>query len=284
MAPYQVEADMDPIRQVFAIDVPELGPLPVRETPCLLCGRRDIEPLNTFVLNGQRLYTVRCIHDGMIWLDPQPTAAFYELLYGRLYHHPGLHDALLEQATLDVHGNAEDRRRVAALRLDQIEQFAAPGRLLEVGFGGGAVLVEAAARGWQPVGLELDAGCVAAMNALGIPAYLGTLPEFDAAPAGFDVVAMYSVIEHTLDPLAYLARARELLRPGGVLALRLPDTEPEGPPASLLAHVYHFNSHTVTLLLRRAGFAIERIDSFTLWKPTRYPGALWNMNVVGRRA
>ena len=275
---------MQTIREVFDIDVPELGEVPARAVPCLLCGRRDGVPLNTFRLNGTRFHTVRCPHDGMMWLDPQPTAAFYETLYGRLYHHPGLYEALLEQVTLDVHGNADDRRRVAALRLDQIEQFAAPGRLLEVGFGGGAVLIEAAARGWQVVGLELDQGCVDAMNARGIPAYRGVLPKFDAPPASFDVVAMYSVIEHTLDPLAYLARARELLKPGGVLVLRLPDTDPEGPPASLIAHVYHFDSHTIGLLLRRAGFQVQQIDSFTLWKPTRYPGALWNMNVVSRRA
>jgi SAM-dependent methyltransferase len=274
---------METVCQVFDIDVPELGPVPAAPVPCLLCGRRDAVPLNTFCLNGTRFHTVRCPHDGMMWLDPQPAAAFYDTLYSRLYHNPGLHEALLEQVTLDVHGNADDRRRVAALRLDQIEGFAAPGRLLEVGFGGGAVLIEAAARGWQAVGLELDPGCVAAMNALGIPACRGELPTFEAPAASFDVVAMYSLIEHTLDPLAYLARARELLRPGGVLALRLPDTEPEGPPASLIAHVYHFDSHTITLLLRRAGFAVQQIDSFTLWRPTRYPGALWNMNVISRR-
>jgi hypothetical protein len=42
---------------------------------------------------------------------------------------------------------------------------------------------------------------------------------------------MYSVIEHTLDPVAYLEKAFSLLKVGGILVLRLPDTEAEGPPA-----------------------------------------------------
>jgi SAM-dependent methyltransferase len=271
------------IGPVFDIAVPDLGEIPVREKPCLLCGRRDFFPLNSFILNQRQFHTVRCVRDGMMWLDPQPTADFYRRLYSQRYHSAGPDDPLLEQATLDVHSDTAELERTARLRLDQIEQFAAPGHLLEVGFGSGAMLAAAVRRGWQVVGLELDQGCVDRMQDRGIPAYTGSLLDYRGEAASLDVVAMYSVIEHTLDPVAHLERAYSLLRAGGILVLRLPDTGAEGPPASLIAHVYHFNAHTIMVLLRRCGFEVLQIDSFHLWKPTRYPGALWNMNVISRK-
>jgi SAM-dependent methyltransferase len=274
---------MEPIREVFNITVPDLGEIPVMEKPCLLCGGRDFLPLNTFVLNERRFHTVRCLRDGMMWLEPQPTAAFYRQLYSQRYHTTGPADPLLEQATLDVHSNTEERQRVAAGRLQQIEQFIGPGRLLEVGFGGGAMLTTAVQRGWQVVGLELDPGCVNTMKNLGIPTYNCDLLDYASEPASFEAVGMYSVIEHTLDPAAHLAKVFSLLKEGGILVLRLPDTEADGPPASLIAHVYHFNAHTIMVLLRRCGFEVVQIDNFRLWKPNKYPGQLWSMNIVSRK-
>jgi SAM-dependent methyltransferase len=273
-----------PVRRVFDITIPELGEIPAIEKPCLLCGRRDFVPLNSFVLNHRRFHTVRCIHDGMMWLEPQPTEQFYRNLYGQRYHTTGPEDPLLEQATLDVHSRTPERERVARLRLDQIEQFAERGRLLEVGFGNGSMLAAARQRRWDVVGLELDQSCVDRMLGLGISAYNTNLLDYAAELESFDVVGMYSVIEHVLDPPAYLEKALSLLKDGGILVLRLPDTEAEGPPASLIAHVYHFNAHTIMVLLRRCGFQVLQIDSFGLWKPSRYPGQLWSMNVVSQKA
>ncbi|MBN2002261.1 MAG: class I SAM-dependent methyltransferase, partial [Anaerolineae bacterium] len=265
------------------ITVPDLGDIPATEKSCLLCGGREFVPVNTFVLNQRRFHTVRCVRDGMMWLEPQPTREFYRKLYSVHYHAAGESDPLLEQATLDVHSRTEELKRTAQLRLEQIEQFASPGRLLEVGFGSGALLEAANAKDWQVVGLELDRGCVERMKDQGIAAQCCDLAQYDGEPESFGVIGMYSVIEHALDPVAYLEKARSLLKPGGILVLRLPDTEAAGPPASLIAHVYHFNAHTIMVLLRRCGFAVLRIDNFGLWKPKRYPGELWNMNVVSRK-
>ncbi len=172
---------------------------------------------------------------------------------------------------------------MAKIRLDEIERFAGPGRLLEVGFGAGHTLMEAQARGWDVFGLEVAQSCVDTMRDRGIPAERASLLEYGGEPDTFSVVAMYSVIEHTHDPAAHLRRVYDLLQPGGLLVLRLPDTGPEGPPASLIAHLYHFNQATIAELLKRCGFEVLWVGSFALWKPKRYPGELWNMNVISRK-
>ncbi len=275
---------MKPVRQVFDVTVPWIDSIPTTDIPCLLCGGRESIPLNTFFLNGQRFYTVRCPEDGMMWLNPRPVEDFYHRLYTEYYHLAGPDDPLYEQATLDVHGDEERRRETARLRLDEIERWAPGGRLLEVGFGSEHTLLEAQSRGWEVLGLEISPTCVETARARGIPAECAYLPDFRGKVEPFDVVAMYSMIEHAPDPPAYLRRAHELLRPGGILLLRLPDTPEEGPPASLLAHLYHFNQKTIAELLRRNGFEVLEFGAFFPWRPTRYPGELWSMNVVSRRA
>jgi 2-polyprenyl-3-methyl-5-hydroxy-6-metoxy-1,4-benzoquinol methylase len=118
-----------------------------------------------------------------------------------------------------------------------------------------------------------------------VPARHGTLASLaeDTSLLGaFDAVGLFSVLEHLLDPEQALHQARTLLRPGGVLALRLPETPPEGAPASLLVHVYHFNKDTIAALLRRGGFEVLYAQTAGIWRPTRYPGELPNMNVLSR--
>jgi len=272
------------MREVFDITVPWISDVPARPVACLLCGERRITPLNTYVLNGNRFYTVRCLSDGMMWLDPQPTPEFYHQLYTEHYHLAGQDDPLLEQATLDVHTDETRLRETAILRLNEIEEFASPGRFLEVGFGSGYTLMEAKARGWDVLGLEIAQSCVDDMRARGIAAACTSLTDYAGPRATFDVVTMYSVIEHVHDPAVYLRQAHELLKSNGLLVLRLPDTPDEGPPASLIAHLYHFNQSTISELLRRNHFEVRKFGSFSVWKPKRYPGELPNMNVISRKA
>ena len=143
--------------------------------------------------------------------------------------------------------------------------------------------MEAKARGWDVLGLEVAQSCVDEMRARGIPSVCAQLPEYDGPCEAFDVVAMYSVIEHVHDPAAYLRQAFRLLKPTGILVLRLPDTPDEGPPASLIAHLYHFNQATIAEFLLRHHFKVLRFGSFATWKPTRYPGELPSMNVISQK-
>ncbi|MFX1536627.1 MAG: class I SAM-dependent methyltransferase [Promethearchaeota archaeon] len=271
------------MREIFNITVPWIEEIPTRQVNCLLCGKRNLLPLNTFVLNGKRFYTKRCLSDGMMWLDPQPTKEFYQHLYIEYYHLGEPDDPLLEQATLDVHSNEEKLREIGILRLNEIEKFVKNGRLLEVGFGSGHVLMEAKARNWDVFGVEIAPSCVTAVRAKGIPAMCIDFTMYKQKQNFFDVIAMYSVIEHVHDPIAYLQNAYELLKTNGVLVIRLPNTDDDGPPASLIAHLYHFNKTTISELLKRCGFKILEIGSWALWRPKKYPGELWSMSIFSRK-
>ncbi len=271
------------VPNIFNINIPDILHIDTREVGCLLCQRRDITPLNSFVLNGQLFHTVRCLHDGMMWLDPQPSQSFYDYIYSEIYHNTNANDPLYEQATLDVFHDPKALQDTAVLRLNDIERFASKGRFFEVGFGAGYTLKEAKQRGWEAFGIETDEKCVQALHNSGITALKGNFLDISESDK-YDIIAMYSVIEHTLNPAAYIRKAFSLLDKNGLLILRLPDTETKGPTASLIAHVYHFNAHTILVFLRKCGFEPICIDGFGLWQPQKYSGALWNMNIYSKRS
>lgn len=101
-----------------------------------------------------------------------------------------------------------------------------PGRVLDVGCGGGGFLSALERLGpFEVYGLELDAGAAAYAQSQGLRVQQRDLLEADLEPGSFDLVRMGHVIEHVTDPLATLRRALEVLRPGGVLYGETPNVD-----------------------------------------------------------
>jgi SAM-dependent methyltransferase len=147
-------------------------------------------------------------------------------------------------------------------RVAWIESLHPPGRLLEIGSAYGLFLQQARARGWDAMGVEMAADCAAAASQLaGVPVVAG---DFLAAslPSGFDVIAMFDVIEHMRDPVACIERARSLLAPDGLLVIETGDIA--SPWARLLGarwyfldppqHLVYFTATGLESAIRRCGF------------------------------
>jgi 2-polyprenyl-3-methyl-5-hydroxy-6-metoxy-1,4-benzoquinol methylase len=104
---------------------------------------------------------------------------------------------------------------------------------LEIGFGGGDVLSYAATKNWMHVsGLELDWRYVKfARGTLGLDVHYGDICTGIGVPAelyrSIDLLLINEVMEHVLDPVAFLAGCKRLLGPTGKIwasfALRAQD-------------------------------------------------------------
>jgi 2-polyprenyl-3-methyl-5-hydroxy-6-metoxy-1,4-benzoquinol methylase len=141
------------------------------------------------------------------------------------------------------------------------------GRLLDVGAGNGWLIENLSALGWEAEGLDFDPRAVELARARGLKVHQGGLLDAGFAAQSFDALTMSHNIEHVHDPVAWLAEAHRILRPGGRLALATPNTGsylhrrfrehwfPLEPPR----HLHLFNRQSLEPVLRRAGFTQYRL-------------------------
>jgi SAM-dependent methyltransferase len=194
------------------------------------------------------------------------------------------------------------RERTFERCLDKIEQAARPPgrRVLDVGAAGGSFLAVAKRRGYQPIGCEPSSWmCGFARERYGLELVQGTLFDLDLAPGSVDLLTLFDVIEHTPDPKAVLGRARELLAPGGVLAMTYPDRDSwaarvMGPRWVFLltVHLYYFGPATMRKLLDACGFRPLRFSAhlqtlelgYVVQRAAPYLGPLGGLATGGVRA
>jgi SAM-dependent methyltransferase len=150
--------------------------------------------------------------------------------------------------------------------LTQVERFASPGDLLDVGAGPGFMLSTARARGWRAVGVDPNPWAARfAGEELGVDVRPQRLHEAAFEDGAFDAVTMLDVLEHVSEPARLVAEAARVTRPGGVLAVFTPDA---GSPVSrtlgarwpevqrVPEHLVLFSARGLARLLKSAGYRV----------------------------
>jgi SAM-dependent methyltransferase len=227
-----------------------------RYVACNLCGADDAETLiHDRVRRGGEVFDfpiVRCRRCGLIYTNPRA----HSTVFGNVAGGAARGDAAVANQPIY-------RRGMSALDDHLPQTSGRPARLLDVGCAAGDFMAYARNRGWDVVGADISPKLVSKARARGFAVVQGDLRELDLAPASYDVVTMWDVIEHLTDPQSYLRHIRRLLRPGGllffhtgnarfqifkarVLSRLLPD---RGPFVIPYQHLYHFDPATARRLL-----------------------------------
>ncbi|WP_432826444.1 methyltransferase domain-containing protein [Dactylosporangium sp. CA-092794] len=176
----------------------------------------------------------------------------------------------------------EAGRRVRWLRsLSRRGRIAAPESLLEAGSAGGFFVEAARSAGIRATGVEVSAAAVRYAEAqLRVPVRHGTFESVAPALPPVDAVCAFHVLEHVEDPLRFLAAAGAVLRPGGWLALEVPNIASaaaqrlglDWPALQPRYHRWHFTPETLTALLAGCGFRVVHRDTavFRYYMPVPY--------------
>jgi 2-polyprenyl-3-methyl-5-hydroxy-6-metoxy-1,4-benzoquinol methylase len=162
------------------------------------------------------------------------------------------------------------------------------GRALDVGCAAGFCMAALRERGFDAYGVEVSEAIGSHARdhfGFGDAVHLGTLDTAPHADGSFDLITMWDVVEHVPDPRALLAKARALLRPGGLLVLETQDIDsrfarllgPRWHHYKHAEHIYHFTPATATELVQNAGFAVERLTH-------RFGGKHVSLHFIAERA
>jgi 2-polyprenyl-3-methyl-5-hydroxy-6-metoxy-1,4-benzoquinol methylase len=202
----------------------------------------------------------RCSNCGLIFANPRPSAEQIQAFYQSTYYDPYL---------------ATEKSNAAAFEatLDEIEKRTGRGRLLDVGCGVGLFLAAARRRGWEVRGVDPSpwpAGYARAES--GVPVDCLALGEAGFPDGSFDVVTLWSTVEHLADPLPVLQEARRVLRPGGAMWITVPNARSlgvllHGEKDHNLAkpeHLFHFTERTLRRLLAEK-VELVNVERIYLW-------------------
>ena len=227
---------------------------PQRQPPVLLRGRDR--------LTGApgEFTVVACPACGLAYTLPRLRPADFSTYYPESY---SAYEPNSAPARPSLGERVGELQREAIIRYGPYREIwkRPPGRLLDVGCGVGDLAAAFARRGWEACGIEPSPIAAAHARAAGVDAVVGTLDDAPWPMAHFDAIIFNHSLEHVDDPAATMATAARLLRPGGVVAIAVPNF---GSPHRLLfgsawfqldlpRHLQHFDRDSLTGLVRRAG-------------------------------
>jgi len=255
------------------------------EVACDLCGSEqraklfDLEAGRTKV--NRSMTVVRCPRCGLVYLNPRPTQSVIGEYYGPGYYaYSGLESrqhtlrARLRNRFLEGlggYGTCFDLwiiRRLAPIGLvDVIIPSERCGKLLDVGCGDGERAYWYEQRGFEVYGVEVSEKGAANASKIGIKVHRGSLSSAGYPDGFFDIVVMAHVLEHTHSPKEYLDESFRILKPGGMLAVAVPNIDSHSAGVfkadwaflMLPIHLYHFSVNTLTAYLSRSGFCVDSL-------------------------
>jgi SAM-dependent methyltransferase len=246
---------------------------------CWVCGSGHLERVHDARLDlseyrqqdpelaaysGQRVPIVRCAACGFAQPASLPALPrFFERMYDQRWsaewvqreHHAPYKDWIFDAVLSELELRLPSERR----------------RVLDIGAHAGRFVARARSRGWDADGLELNPRTAAyAAAATGGRVHHGDLETWEPHGAGYDAVTMTDVLEHIPDPRTALRRARQLLRAGGWIAVKVPNAPAQRVKESMrswlrhgyqptladnLVHVNHFSPASMRKALEREGFS-----------------------------
>lgn len=152
------------------------------------------------------------------------------------------------------------------------ERFARVRSVLDVGAGTGEFVHFLRGAGFEAEGIEPAREPAEAARQRGLPIHTANLAQWAGSAeriGSYDAIVMLNVLEHVPDPHSVILSCRELLKPGGVLVVRVPNDFSELQKAAQQAlgasswwicapdHINYFNVETLRGFLGRCGMHVE---------------------------
>ncbi|WP_322793426.1 class I SAM-dependent methyltransferase [Bellilinea sp.] len=242
-------------------------------TNCNFCNCNEYVSVNQIpdLLLGNlsnKFSFVKCVNCGLIYQNPRVTQQdilkFYPDSY-ESYQPINLNSSWLMGKIL---------RYGLQKRKGFVLKYRNSGKLLDIGCATGDFLDEVSHYGkntqWDLYGVEISkyaAELASRKKYLNI--FNTTLEDCGFPDHFFDVITLWDVLEHLYDPAGSLSEINRILKPGGLLILRVPNFnsldriifQSEWAGWDAPRHLYVFSKKSITAFLERTGFSILNFNT-----------------------
>ena len=233
--------------------------VPVEVVDCPLCGRAP-EP---FAVDYQGFRLCRCPACKLEFVTPRLS---FEDLAEKVY----------SDNYFPVREGSQERSAEAThyytRQMSNFERvLGRKGKVLDIGCGNGSFLDFARESGWEIAGSDIKLSDDAL--ALGCTLREGRIQDLHFGDEKFDLIRLNHVLEHTQEPVEDLKRCREMLAPGGILFISVPNIAGISPRLKSLQsrlhlkgkrwrhyaamhHLFFFSPDTLRASVEKAGMQV----------------------------
>jgi SAM-dependent methyltransferase len=235
---------------------------------CEFCTSKESLPFKT--LGKWKL--VQCPSCKLVYLNPRPTTDELSRMYSQEYY---------EYRQMQFDHSLHQVEREVAVRLPSAERLAREvgktGCWFDIGCASGYLIAAARRLGWHVKGVEISTWSAEfARDGLGLDVLCGTLRDFEQKSGDnkFDLITAMAYLEHSSSPLNDLRIAAKLLKPGGLLVIKVPNLSSldrlwhgsRWHGWHLPYHLYHFSPKTLCFALNAVNLSVQRIEQ-DFWNP-----------------
>lgn len=192
---------------------------------------------------------------------------------GLLYENPRFSEATIIQGYSSATDAGHDSQHAMRVRsflnaLNGLKRYIpAPGaKLLDVGTAGGAFLEAATTYGFDAYGIEPSKYLTEKGQKRGLKISQGTIEHATYPANSFDIICLWDVLEHVVDPKSVLTHIKRLLKPDGVLLINYPDIGTWQAKLAgskfwwlLSVHLTHFSPKTIRFIAEKTGYKVEKL-------------------------
>lgn len=223
---------------------------------CPLCGNQSSGLFDERKFRGHLVTNRICDHCGLVYQSPRMTDAELSSYYEREYR--------LEYQ--GVEGPSPKDLAIQSGRAESLAQFlrsklATVTRHLDIGCSAGLWLLRTQEiYRCQLVGIEPGTAYRKFAQDKGLTVYPNIVDLEETKPEKFDLISMLHVLEHLPDPVGYLTHIRtSLMEDHAHLLIEVPNLYAH--ECFETAHLVSYSSHTLTRVLKKAGYVVETLKA-----------------------
>lgn len=221
------------------------------QTKCNICDSDNI----SLKFIKEKINFAECKKCGFIFVYPTPSIETQQEYYDKEYK-SGLYKLASDTENL--------RKKLNQRRFSEISKYIPKGNLLDIGCGAGFFLDVAAEKGLSAYGVELSTEASNKTKLRHRNVFNGSLEHARYPDSFFDVVTIFDLIEHVLNPDITIREIHRIVKPGGFVVFTTPDIS--SWHAKIMGkywyqinphqHLFYFSPSTIKRILEKNGFTV----------------------------